>query len=122
MSMSFNKDKYFAVEIPTPGTFCLVPNSEFDQISVELECTSYLVLPKREELTFAFLLKHHREAKNLSQQDLEALSGVGQKHISNIEKGITIPRIHTLEKLFTYLDPRFEAGVKYLLSRKNTAA
>ena len=115
--MTKSKEIYSAIMVPSPGTFRLVPEAEFARISDAISRTQFLILPDLGELTIAFLLKHHREARSLTQENLERLSGVGQKHISNIEKGLTTPRWSTLEKLIPHLDQKFEEGVRHIWQR-----
>ncbi len=112
--MTIPNPAYQSIDIPISGTFILVPESEFVRISDAIERTRFMSLPLPEELSVGFLLRHHREAKGFTQERLSELSEVGQKHISNIEKQITEPRWKTLEKLFSHLDPKFEAGVRYI--------
>lgn len=114
------KQAYQAIEIPAAGTFRVVPESDFERFSDAMERTQFLQLPLPKDLTIGFLLKHHREAKKLTQEQLSDLSEIGQKHISNIEKEITMPRLGTLEKLFSHLDPKFEAGVKFIWKAKES--
>ena len=116
--MSNRRIAYQAIQIPQSGTFVLVPEEEMIRASDALEIITFLTLPKLEELTSGFLLKHHREAAGLTQEQLEQKSGVGQKHISNIEKGLITPRLPTLEKMFPYLDKKFERAILYLWNRQ----
>jgi transcriptional regulator with XRE-family HTH domain len=44
-------------------------------------------------------LRSLREAKKLSQADVEKRSGVLRCYISRVENGYTVPAIKTLEKL-----------------------
>ena len=45
-----------------------------------------------------------REAKNLSQGDIEKRTGVVRSYISRVENGHTIPSVETLEKLARALE------------------
>jgi DNA-binding XRE family transcriptional regulator len=103
-----------ALTLPGPGTFRIVLDDDYNRMADALHNVEFLILPSPIEMTYGFLLKHHREAKGLTQEQLEKLSGIGQKHISNIEKGVTEPRLQTLEKLFPILDKKFEMGIQYL--------
>jgi DNA-binding XRE family transcriptional regulator len=49
-----------------------------------------------------------REAKGLSQADIEKRSGLTRSYVSRVEGGYTLPSVSTLEKLATALevDPR----------------
>jgi transcriptional regulator with XRE-family HTH domain len=44
-------------------------------------------------------LRRFREAKNLSQGDIEKRSGLLRCYISRVENGATVPSIETLEKI-----------------------
>jgi transcriptional regulator with XRE-family HTH domain len=44
-------------------------------------------------------LKEIREAKNLSQGDIEKLSGLKRCYVSRVENGHTVPAVETLERL-----------------------
>ena len=41
--------------------------------------------------TFASLLKHHRDAAGLTQEELAGRAGLGVRTISNLERGINRP-------------------------------
>ncbi len=43
-------------------------------------------------------LRDIREAKNLSQSDIERATGLVRPYISRVENGHTVPSIETLEK------------------------
>ena len=43
-------------------------------------------------------LKEIREAKNLSQGDIQRVSGLVRPYISRVENGHTVPSVETLEK------------------------
>ena len=43
-------------------------------------------------------LREIREAKNLSQDDIERATGLVRPYISRVENGHTVPRIETLQK------------------------
>jgi transcriptional regulator with XRE-family HTH domain len=49
-------------------------------------------------------LRDLREAKNLSQGDIEQRTGLVQAYISTVENGHTIPTVGTLEKFASALD------------------
>ena len=49
-------------------------------------------------------LKALREAKNLSQGDIENRTGLARVYISRVENGHTVPSIETLEKLARALE------------------
>jgi transcriptional regulator with XRE-family HTH domain len=49
-------------------------------------------------------LRAIREAKNLSQGDVEKRSGLLRCYISRVENGHTVPAVETLEKLARALD------------------
>lgn len=49
-------------------------------------------------------LKELREAKNLSQGDIEKRSGLLRMYISRVENGHTVPAIETLEKFARALE------------------
>ena len=44
-------------------------------------------------------LRDIREAKNLSQADIQRATGLARPYISRVENGHTVPSIETLEKL-----------------------
>lgn len=44
----------------------------------------------------SYKLKEIRESKNLTQRDLEKISGITHQQISNIETGVSHPTIPTL--------------------------
>ena len=44
-------------------------------------------------------LREFREAKNLSQGDIENRTGLKRSYISRVENGHTIPSVETLEKV-----------------------
>jgi len=46
-----------------------------------------------------YLVKHLREKKDISQMDLAKLVGIGQSHLSEIERGQKNPSINVLKKL-----------------------
>jgi len=45
-----------------------------------------------------------REAKNLSQGDIEKRTGLVRAYISRVENGFTVPTVETLEKYASALD------------------
>ncbi len=49
-------------------------------------------------------LKEIREYKNLSQGDIERLSGLKRCYVSRVENGHTVPAVETLEKFARALD------------------
>jgi transcriptional regulator with XRE-family HTH domain len=49
-------------------------------------------------------LREIREDKNLSQGDIERLSGLKRCYVSRVENGHTVPAVETLEKLARALD------------------
>ena len=49
-------------------------------------------------------LRAIREAKNLSQGDIEKRSGLKRSYISRVENGHTVPAIETLEKMACALE------------------
>jgi transcriptional regulator with XRE-family HTH domain len=49
-------------------------------------------------------LRELREAKNLSQGDIEKRTGLLRCYISRVENGHTVPAIETLEKLARALE------------------
>ncbi len=49
-------------------------------------------------------LRDIREAKNLSQGDIESRSGLKRSYISRVENGHTVPSVETLEKLARALE------------------
>src|SRR5437870_12697590 len=49
-------------------------------------------------------LRAIREAKNLSQGDIEERSGLRRAYISRVEHGHTVPSVETLEKLARALE------------------
>jgi transcriptional regulator with XRE-family HTH domain len=49
-------------------------------------------------------LKEIREAKNLSQGDIERISGLKRCYVSRVENGHTVPAVETLEKMARALD------------------
>ena len=49
-------------------------------------------------------LRAIREAKNLSQGDIEKRSGLKRSYISRVENGHTVPSVETLEKLAPALE------------------
>jgi transcriptional regulator with XRE-family HTH domain len=49
-------------------------------------------------------LKELREHKNLSQGDIERLSGLKRCYVSRVENGHTVPAVETLEKLARALE------------------
>lgn len=53
---------------------------------------------------FGFAVQMHRLKLGLSQEQLSARSGLSRPHLSKIEKGKTIPRGSTLQKLQEALD------------------
>src|SRR5258707_5469062 len=53
-------------------------------------------------------LRELRESKNLSQGDIEKLTGLLRCYISRVENGHTVPAIETLEKMARALEvPRY---------------
>lgn len=111
-------EKISALLVPEPGTPSESPISPLSPQEIEiLECSRFIILPSIDRMSVGFLLKHHREAYGLSQEQLARSSGVGQKHISNIEQGLTQPRWSTVRKLFPYLDLKFENGVRFIFRR-----
>jgi transcriptional regulator with XRE-family HTH domain len=49
-------------------------------------------------------LKTLREAKNLSQSDIETRTGLLRCHVSRVENGHTVPSVETLEKFARALE------------------
>ena len=49
-------------------------------------------------------LRELREAKNLSQADIEKRAGLFRAYISRVEHGHTVPSVETLEKYATALE------------------
>jgi transcriptional regulator with XRE-family HTH domain len=49
-------------------------------------------------------LRGLREAKNLTQQDIENRSGLKRFYLSRVENGYTVPSVQTLEKLAIVLE------------------
>jgi transcriptional regulator with XRE-family HTH domain len=49
-------------------------------------------------------LKEIREQKNLSQGDIERVSGLKRCYVSRVENGHTVPAVETLEKLARALE------------------
>ena len=49
-------------------------------------------------------LRHMREAKNMSQGDIEKRTGLLRCYISRVENGHTVPAIETLEKMARALE------------------
>jgi len=49
-------------------------------------------------------IRQLREAKNLSQGDMERASGLLRCYISRVEHGHTVPALETLEKIASALD------------------
>ena len=49
-------------------------------------------------------LRELRQAKNLSQGDLERLAGLHRSYISRVEGGHSVPALHTLERFAAALD------------------
>lgn len=61
---------------------------------------------KKPWLTFGRVLKKLREARNLSQVELAALSGIDQTYISLLERGQRQPALPALYGLARGLDTR----------------
>ncbi len=55
-------------------------------------------------MLLAYRLRAIREAKNLSQGDIEERSGLKRSYISRVENGHTVPSVETLEKLARALE------------------
>ena len=55
-------------------------------------------------MLLAHRLRAIREAKNLSQGDIEERTGLLRPYISRVENGHTVPSIETLEKLARALE------------------
>lgn len=111
-------EKISALLVPEPGTPSEAPVSALSPQEIEiLECARFIILPSIDRMSVGFLLKHHREAYGLSQEQLAKMSGVGQKHISNIEQDLTHPRWSTIRKFFPHLDLKFEIGVRFIFRR-----
>ncbi len=74
-------------------------------------------------------LRAVREAKKLSQGDIEERSGLKRSYISRVENGHTVPSVETLEKLARALEVSlyqlFSEGKKrpelHLLPKRRTA-
>lgn len=49
-------------------------------------------------------IKQYRVLKGVSQEELSKLTGITQKHISNIEIGLKSPTVSTLERIVQALD------------------
>ena len=49
-------------------------------------------------------IRDFREAKNLSQGDVEKRSGLARVYLSRVENGHTVPTLETLEKLARALE------------------
>ena len=52
-------------------------------------------------------LKTLREAKDLSQGDIEQRTGLLRCYVSRVENGHTVPSLETLEKFARALEPRY---------------
>lgn len=59
-------------------------------------------------LAFGRTLRRVRRERDLSQEALAAATGLGPKHISELERGKTDPRLTTLLQLAHGLDLRVE--------------
>ena len=44
-------------------------------------------------------IAHYRKERQLTQEELAAITGIPSKHLSNIETGRKVPRIPTLARL-----------------------
>ena len=58
--------------------------------------------------TFGKKLQQIRKAKGLTQEKLEELAGVHEKHISKLELGTYKPSFDTLNKVLTALDLKID--------------
>jgi transcriptional regulator with XRE-family HTH domain len=65
--------------------------------------------------TLSDVLRHLRESRGLTRQELARLSGVSRTHLWGIETGMVGPSLATLEKLSDALD----VGLARLLSQPN---
>jgi transcriptional regulator with XRE-family HTH domain len=59
---------------------------------------------KEASMMLGVRLKEIREHKNLSQGDIERVSGLKRCYVSRVENGHTVPAVETLEKLARALD------------------
>lgn len=55
-------------------------------------------------MSFQINLKKYRERKDLSQEDLAQLLGVGQSTVGMWENGVNMPRVKTLQKITEILN------------------
>ena len=54
--------------------------------------------------TVALMIREKRHAKNMSLYQLSKLTGVTIGHLSRIERGLNMPRIDVLSRMFGALD------------------
>lgn len=52
------------------------------------------------------LIRELREEQGISQQELARLAGISQAHIAKIESGKTDPRVSTVNKILSVLEPK----------------
>jgi transcriptional regulator with XRE-family HTH domain len=65
--------------------------------------------PAPRALTVVRTLRKRRRMLELSQRELAARAGIGEKHLGEIERGLRDPRLSTLIRLLDALDlPRDE--------------
>jgi predicted transcriptional regulator len=60
--------------------------------------------PARRRLTVVRTLRKRRRILELSQRELAARAGIGEKHLGEIERGLRDPRLSTLLRLLDALD------------------
>jgi transcriptional regulator with XRE-family HTH domain len=63
---------------------------------------------------FGKALKHHREQKGLSQEELAFESGLHRTYISLIERGKRSPSLRTVDKIAVALGSRLSSLLKEL--------
>lgn len=54
---------------------------------------------KKWVIIFKIVVKKYREQSELSQNELAELAGISQSYLNEIENGLKIPKISTLEKI-----------------------
>lgn len=82
--------------------------------SNSLESTEFLELITGGPLSFARVLKSHRECEEYSQQELAEKLGLSKQYISQLENG-KLPSIETAAKIARVFEMSEESFVRYVL-------
>jgi hypothetical protein len=80
----------------------------------DVELLKYLAVPPLDQVTFGYLLRHHRLAKRLTQKSLASATQTSQKHIDKIENcKIQTPGADLINAFVNELGPDFGHALEF---------